>query len=152
MSGLDPDGIRRFLTERFPQALEWPLEIGPLIDGSLTLGLAVDDSHLRPGGTISGPVLMTLADTAMYFLLLARLGPLELAVTTSLHIDFLRRPEPRHLTAKAELLKLGKTLAVGRVTLTVGDDPRPVAHASVTYALPPQTSLPSPSTRAHSER
>ncbi|MBL8787152.1 MAG: PaaI family thioesterase [Deltaproteobacteria bacterium] len=143
MPGLDPDGIRRFLAERFPQALEWPLEIGPLVDDSVTIGLAVDDSHLRPGGTISGPVLMTLADTAMYFLLLAKLGPIALAVTTSLHIDFLRRPEPRPITAKAELLKLGRTLAVGRVTLALADDPRPVAHASVTYALPPEPPSPS---------
>ena len=71
--------------------------------------------NLRPGGTLSGPTLMTMADTAMYFLLLSRLGPVALAVTTSLSINFLRRPPPADLLATARLLKLGSKLAVGEV-------------------------------------
>jgi acyl-coenzyme A thioesterase PaaI-like protein len=69
---------------------------------------------------------------------LAKLGPVALAVTTSMHIDFLRRAELASIVAKAELLKLGKTLAVGRVTITTVGDPRPIAHASLTYSLPPR--------------
>ena len=135
---LSPDDLSRVLAEHFPQALEFPVAITHLDEGVLDLRLTVDARNLRPGGTVSGPTLMTLADTAMYFLLLTHLGPLALAVTTSLHIDFLRRPEPRDVVARAELLKLGKTLAVGRVTLRSEGDARPVAHASVTYALPPR--------------
>lgn len=136
--GLDADGIRRFLERHFPQALEFPLTITAITPDELTCELAPRPEFLRPGGTISGPTLMTLADTATYFLLLSRLGPVALAVTTSLHIDFLRRPAPGPILARAELLKLGRTLAVMRVVLTTAEAPdSPVAHATVTYALPP---------------
>ncbi|MCC6622586.1 MAG: PaaI family thioesterase [Deltaproteobacteria bacterium] len=135
---LTPTDLGRFLEEHFPQALEFPVAITHLEEGALDLRLTVDAKNLRPGGTVSGPTLMTLADTAMYFLLLTHLGPLALAVTTSLHIDFLRRPEPRDVIARAELLKLGRSLAVGRVTVRSEGDARPVAHASITYSLPPR--------------
>jgi uncharacterized protein (TIGR00369 family) len=92
--------------------------------------------HLRPGGTISGPVLMTLADTAVYLALLAMIGPVALAVTTSLNINFLRKPAARDLIAETRLLKLGKRLAVGEVTMFSDGDARPVAHATVTYSIP----------------
>ena len=137
-SGMDVDGLRAFLAEHYPAALEVPVAIGPHIDQSLLLTLTPDATMLRPGGTISGPTLMTLADVAMYYLLLMELGPVALAVTTSLHIDFLRRPDPKPIVAKAELLKLGRTLAVGRVTMTSDGDARPIAHASLTYSLPPR--------------
>jgi uncharacterized protein (TIGR00369 family) len=104
----------------------------------LELTMRYDPSQLRPGGTLSGPTLMTLADTAMYFLLLTHLGPVALAVTTSLSIDFLRKPEPRDLTARCELRKLGKALAVGHVVMRSLGDPRPVAQANVTYSIPPR--------------
>lgn len=139
---MSADEVRSFLVGEFPQALEMPVEITAIGEGTLTLRWRFDARGLRPGGTVSGPTLMTLADTAMYFLLLTNLGPLGLAVTTSLHIDFLRRPEPRDVIAQAELLKLGKVLAVGRVGLYSEGDARPVAHASLTYSLPPQRSEP----------
>lgn len=133
---LDADGIHRFLAEHFPQALDFPVVIREITPDSLTLELEARASFLRPGDTLSGPTLMTLADTATFFLILAKLGPVAQAVTTSLHIDFLKRPPLANVLAKAELLKLGRTLAVARVVLTGVDDPRPIAHASVTYALP----------------
>jgi len=138
---LDDAALMRFIRERFPPGTfgpeaRSPWSIEDLREGHLSLRLAFDGGFLRPGGTISGPTMMTLADTAMYLLILSHVGPVELAVTTSLHIDFLRRPGPRDILAHAELLKLGKRLAVGRVTLTSEGDPRAVAHASVTYALP----------------
>jgi uncharacterized protein (TIGR00369 family) len=92
--------------------------------------------HLRPGGTISGPALMTLADTAMYLALLAMIGPVALTVTTSLNINFLRKPAARDVIAETRLLKLGKRLAVGEVTMFSDGDARPVAHATVTYSIP----------------
>ena len=129
--------IEAFLEERFPQARAFAPSIEALSPGRLVLRLPVGERHLRPGGTVSGPTMMTLADTATYFLILAHLGPVELAVTTHLSIDFLRRPEPVDLLAEAELLKLGRRLAVGRVTLRSDGDPRVIAHASLTYAIPP---------------
>ena len=134
---MTPDEIREFLEREFPQALEFGGEIERLDDESLTMALSADVQHLRPGGTVSGPTLMTLADTAMYLLILSRIGPVRLAVTTHLSIDFLRRPPPGAIRATAELLKLGKRLAVGRVTLVGEAGPEAIAHASITYALPP---------------
>lgn len=134
--GLDADGIRRFLETHFPQALEFPVEVREIGERHLSLELEPRESFLRPGATVSGPTLMTLVDTAAYFLLLAKLGPVAQAVTTSLHIDFLKRPKLGNFVAVAELMKLGRTLAVVRVVVVPVGDPEPVAQASVTYALP----------------
>lgn len=127
-----------FMRERFPQIEHMGLKVESLAPGRLRLRLPVDERHLRPGGTVSGPTMMTLADSAFYYLLLSMIGPVELAVTTHLSIDFMRKPAPADLLADAEMLKLGRTLAVGRVTMTSDGDERPIAHASVTYAIPPQ--------------
>ena len=94
---------------------------------------------LRPGGTVSGPAMMTLADTAMYVALLAMIGPVALAVTTSLNINFLRKPAPGDVIARCRLLKLGKRLAVGEVTIYSEESDEPVAHATVTYSIPPDS-------------
>lgn len=131
------DDIHGFLREHFPQAETFGAKIESIEPDRLRLRLPVDDAHLRPGGTVSGPTLMTLADTAFYFLILARLGPIALAVTTHLSIDFLRRPAPTDVVAEAELLKLGSRLAVGRVTMYSDGADEPIAHASVTYSIPP---------------
>lgn len=139
---LDAAGLRAFLEEHYPRALDFPVTIGEREGSTLAVTLAVSETMLRPGGTVSGPTLMTLADVAMYLLVLSELGPVALAVTTSLHIDFLRRPLPRPVIARAELLKLGRSLAVGRVVMYSEGDPAPIAHASLTYSIPPR---PSPS-------
>src|SRR6476620_3869235 len=94
-------------------------------------------SMLRPGGTISGPTLMTLADLAMYVVLLSATGPVGLAVTTNLNINFLRKGAPgKDVLAAARLLKLGKRLAVGEVNLLSGNSPDPIAHVTATYSIP----------------
>jgi uncharacterized protein (TIGR00369 family) len=93
---------------------------------------------VRPGGTISGPTLMLLADVAMYVAVLASIGWVPLAVTTNLNINFLRKPAPGGLVAECQLLKLGKRLAVGQVTIWVEGDEEPVAHATSTYSIPPR--------------
>lgn len=129
------DDIERFLVEHFPQAVGVGVIEAVAVDG-LRLRVPFRPEYLRPGGTLSGPTLMTAADTAVYFLILARLGPVPLAVTTSLDIHFLRRPAARDLLAEARLLKLGRRLAVGDVLLRVDGDSEPVAQANVTYALP----------------
>jgi uncharacterized protein (TIGR00369 family) len=93
-------------------------------------------SALRPGGTISGPTLMLLADVTMYVAVLASIGWVPLAVTTNLNINFLRKPSPGGLIGECELLKLGKRLAVGQVTIFAEGDEEPVAHATSTYSIP----------------
>src|SRR6201992_1933312 len=95
------------------------------------------DHMLRPGGTISGPTLMALADCAIYIMLLSAIGPVALAVTTNLSINFLRKGVPGHdVVAEAKLLKLGKRLAVGEVVLLSASAPDPIAQVTATYSIP----------------
>jgi uncharacterized protein (TIGR00369 family) len=95
------------------------------------------ERSLRPGGTISGPTMMGLTDFAMYVAVLASIGPVPLAVTTNLNINFLRRPTPRDLIAEARLIQLGKRLAVGEVQIYCDGEDEMVAHATSTYSIPP---------------
>lgn len=136
MPAMTADAIDRFLADHFPQA-RGVGQITSIREDELELVLPYSSDYLRPGGTLSGPTLMTLADTAMYFLLLSRLGPVALAVTTNLSINFLRRPPPADLHATARLLKLGSRLAVGEVHISSAEGGALVAQAAVTYALPP---------------
>jgi len=92
---------------------------------------------LRPGGTISGPTMMGLTDFAMYVAILASIGPVPLAVTTNLNINFLRKPSQRDLIAEVKLIKLGKRLAVGEVEIFSDGEDEMVAHATATYSIPP---------------
>jgi len=98
----------------------------------------VGKKHLRPGDTVSGPSMMALADVAMYAALLGEIGLQPLAVTTSLNINFLHKPAPKDVIAEAKLLKVGKRLAVGEVTLYSEGEAEPVAHVTCTYSIPPQ--------------
>jgi uncharacterized protein (TIGR00369 family) len=100
---------------------------------------AYNDGMLRPGNTVSGPTLMALTDLTMWVVLLSAIGPVGLSVTTNLNINFLSKAPAGHdIIAEARLLKLGKRLAVGEVTLYSGAGPEPVAHATCTYSIPPK--------------
>lgn len=130
--------IDALFAEQFPQAVASGTVLEAIGDRWSRLRQPIQERHLRPGGTVSGPTLMGLADRAVYTALLGQIGMVPLAVTTSLHIDFLRKPEPRDVIAKAELLKLGKRLAVGSVTMYSDGSDEPIAHATVTYSIPPR--------------
>src|SRR3954465_8189595 len=95
------------------------------------------ESSLRPGGTISGPTMMALTDFAVSAGILASVGPVPLAVTTNLNINFLRKPAQRDLIAEARLIKLGKRLAVGDIQIYCDGEDEMVAHATATYSIPP---------------
>ena len=96
-----------------------------------------DRQSLRPGGTLSGATMMSLADFAMYVAVLAAIGWVPLAVTTNLSINFLKKPAPRDLLAEVRLLKLGKRLAVGDIVIRSDGEQELVAHATATYSIPP---------------
>lgn len=105
----------------------------------LCLRLKVQERHLRPGGTVSGPAMFGLADVAMYLAILSRIGPVALAVTTNCAIDFMRKPAAgRDLLAEARVLKLGRVLAVGDVLIRSEGEDQPVARAGLTYSIPPK--------------
>jgi uncharacterized protein (TIGR00369 family) len=128
--------LHAFVGEVFPQIGDRirATELGP---GRLVAAMAASDADLRPGGTVSGPTLFTLADCAFYMLVLAHVGREALAVTTNVSIDFMRKPAPGALVAEARMLKLGRALAVGDVLIRSPGVAGPVARASLTYSIPP---------------
>jgi uncharacterized protein (TIGR00369 family) len=130
--------LEAFLVREFPQSFGSGDTRVESADGeTCLLRQRYSDRMLRPGGTISGPTLMGLADCAMYVVLLSAIGPVGLAVTTSLNINFLRKGAPGHdVLAAARILKLGKRLAVGEVNLLSGASPDPIAHVTATYSIP----------------
>jgi len=121
--------------------LPWAQEIGMKTDkigaGEAVLRLPFNASMLRPGGTVSGPTMMALADACMYAVILSAIGKVKLAVTTNFNINFMHRPAPGDLMAEGRILKLGKRLAVMEVTLHSDGHDEPVAHATGTYSIPP---------------
>jgi uncharacterized protein (TIGR00369 family) len=131
--------VEAFLDREFPQIAigrEFILEsIGPMRS---RMRLVSSEKHLRPGGTMSGPAMFGLADVCLYATILAQIGPVALAVTTNLNINFLRRPAAGDLIAECRLLKLGRRLAVGEVFLYSAGEEDPVAHATGTYSIPPR--------------
>jgi uncharacterized protein (TIGR00369 family) len=131
--------LERFLIAEFPQFFHRAsgLSIEAVWEGGARVRQAYSEGSIRPGGTISGPTMMALADFAMYIAVLAAIGPVPLAVTTNLNINFLRKPARRDLLAEARLLKLGKRLAVGEVTIRSEGQEEPVAHVTSTYSIPP---------------
>ncbi len=133
--GASAGEIQAFLSENFPQGR--PAQVDYADGERVVVRLAFEPSQIRPGGTISGPTMMSLADTAMYALVFSAIGIVPLAVTTNLSINFLRKPGPGDIAAQARMLKLGRALAVGEVDIrSVGAD-WPAAHAVVTYSIPP---------------
>src|SRR5258707_12522023 len=130
--------LEKFLHVEFPQTFGGgDISIESADGASCLLRQRYSESMLRPGGTIWGPTLMALADCAMYVVLLSAIGPVGLAVTTNLSINFLRKGRPgQDVLAAARLLKLGKRLAVGEVNLLSGTSPDPIAHAISTYSIP----------------
>ena len=140
--------LQEFLNGAFPDAPP-PYLIEEVALWGVGIRLPVTSAHSRPGGTVSGPTLMAMADAAAWLAILAQIGPVALAVTTSLHIDFLRKPPLLDILAEGRLLKLGRRLAVVSVALWsagaeglepaggAGAPPDLVASAQVTYSIPP---------------
>ncbi len=130
--------MEAFLRTEFPQVFNGTsgLSIEEIWYGGARVRQAYRDAFIRPGGTMSGPTMMALADFAMYVAVLAAIGPVPLAVTTQLSINFLRRPAAADLVAEAKLMKLGKRLAVGEVAIRSGSGAELVAHATSTYSVP----------------
>lgn len=128
--------LEAYLDDVFPQqAGRFAVEaVAPM---QARLRLRVTENDLRPGGTVSGPAMFALADCAFYAVVLAMIGRVPLTVTTSCSINFMRKPAAADMTCDARILKLGRTLAVGDATLFSPGVEGPVAHAALTYAIPP---------------
>ncbi len=126
--------IEYFMRTEFPQAKCIVEAVG---EQSATVRHKIGFDELRPGGTVSGPVLMTVADCALYVAILGEKGIVSLAVTTSLTINFMRKPSStKDIIGKCSLLKIGKSLVVGEVSLYSEGDEKAVAHVVGTYSMP----------------
>lgn len=135
---MDAQAIRSFFASEFPQ-VGASFIIDAVQPMQADVRLVPDDSHLRPGGTVSGPAMFALADVGFYVAVLAMVGPRALAVTTNASLDFMRKPAAgRDVVCKVRLLKLGRQLAVGDALLFSDGMEDPVARANMTYALPPK--------------
>jgi uncharacterized protein (TIGR00369 family) len=146
MPKLSPDSslwtaedVTRLIDKHFPHVHEGSgrLVIESVGENAATVRMCADTSMIRPGGTVSGPAMFKLADLAVYAAVLGRLGEDGIeAVTTSMTMNFLRRPAPGDIIARVRVLKFGRRLVVAEVNMTSGEDPAIVAHATATYAVP----------------
>jgi uncharacterized protein (TIGR00369 family) len=139
---IDINDFRAIVSARLPVATLLGLAIVDIGHGRATARAIVRDAHLRPGGTVAGPVMMALADFATYAAVLSLIGPEELTVTSNLNIQFLTKPAASDLIAEARVLKQGRRLAFTDVAIRSENDGRRVAQAACTYAIP---AIPSPS-------
>lgn len=132
---MTPDELEDFLAAAFPKAPR-AYRVSEVTGEGVVLRLPIGEEHERPGGTVSGPTMMGLADAAAWLATLSRIGPVALSVTSSLTINFLRKPPLADLRAEARLLKLGRRLSVSEVHLLSDLTGTLVAQATVTYAIP----------------
>ncbi|MEC9347177.1 MAG: PaaI family thioesterase [Pseudomonadota bacterium] len=135
---MTPAELMDFLDREFPQTSDMGLRVEQAGDGTARVRLPVSERNLRPGGTVSGPTLFWLADLTFYVAVLAEIGPVALAVTTNMSINFLRKPGLTDLIAEFRMLKLGRRLAVGDIAIYSEGNAEPVAHVTGTYSIPPE--------------
>ena len=130
--------VMKLINEDIPSVAETGLVFEEISDTKVSARLPFDASSLRPGGTISGPTMMGLADIVVFVCVLARIGIVKDAVTTNLNANFLRKPAPSDLIAEGRLIKCGRRLAYGEVSMFSDTDPENlVFHATCTYSIPP---------------
>jgi uncharacterized protein (TIGR00369 family) len=143
-AGLNPimtaGEVNELLKSVYPQLNDkFPFyETIDVFPGGCTVRLNADERHLRPGGTVSGPSLFTLADIGGYVCVLSHAGPDALSVTTNLNINFVRKAEAGPIDGHCRILKLGKSLMVFEIDIVAGPDGQTVAHATGTYSIPPK--------------
>jgi uncharacterized protein (TIGR00369 family) len=129
---------KSFLERDFPQAFGpgKPFSIELIGDGFATLRFTPDLTHMRPGGTVSGPTMFALADVAAFVAIISHIGPVALVVTSNMNINFLAKPEPAPILGRAHLLRLGKRNAVCEVSVTDLSGGILLAHATGTFSIP----------------
>ena len=135
--------VNELLTRVFPElnGQHRSYEAVDVFPGGCTVRLNAGGSHLRPGGTVSGPALFTLADIGGYVCVLSHAGPDALSVTTNLNINFVRKAEAGPIDGHCRILKLGKNLMVFEVDMVAGPAGETVAHATGTYSIPPKPGI-----------
>jgi len=137
---MDAERLNVFLRKAYPQLNgdHASYEVIEVTAEGVHVRLNADERHLRPGGTVSGPSLFTLADIGGYACALSRIGPQALTVTTNLAINFIRKAQPGPVDGYCRILKLGKSLMVFDIDIVTGPDDLTIAHATGTYSIPPK--------------
>jgi len=138
MPKLSAQEFNELLEQELPWAYDQSIRVEVMEAGRAVMRLPYQSRSIRPGGTISGPHMMMLADACMYSVVLGLIGKVKLAVTTNFNINFLRKPAECDLLAEGQIIKLGKRLAVMEVSILTADQQELVAHATGTYSIPPQ--------------
>lgn len=136
VSVLTAEQVQSLIRLGVPMADDIDLQIDHLDMDKAVARVPFHGKLVRPGGTLSGPTIMALADAAMYAVVLGRLGRVEMAVTANLNINFLTKPKPVDLLAEARILRLSRRQAVCEVALYSQGEEELVAHVTGTYALP----------------
>ena len=140
MSHITIEEFNQIITEELPWASDTGMTLETISEGEAVMRLPYDARSLRPGGSISGPHMMMLADACMYAVVLSLIGKVKLAVTTSFNINFLRKPTESDLIAEGKIIKIGKRLAIMEVRILTSSGNKLVAHATGTYSIPSQDS------------
>lgn len=136
VGGLTAAEVERIIHEGVPESVERGFVVEALTNDGAVTRYPFRQASLRPGGTVSGPTIVGLADAAMYAAVLGRLGDVRMAVTSELSVRFLRRPRAADLVARAEIVRLGSRQAVIEVRVYADGEGDPVALVVGTYALP----------------
>ncbi len=136
MSQISIDDFNKILTEEMPWAVDTKMTLEKISEGEAVMRLPYDKRSIRPGGSISGPHMMMLADACMYAVVLSLIGKVKLAVTTNFNVNFLRKPTESDLIAEGKIIKIGKRLAIMEVRVMTTVENKLVAHATGTYSIP----------------
>jgi len=134
--GLQAKEVQNLIRAWIPLAEQIDLQVESIADKHARIRIPFDESNKRPGGSVSGPVLMAAGDTAMYAAILGALGEVAMAVTSNLNINFMQRPGEVDIIAEGKILKLGKRIAYCEVEIFTSESPDLVAHVTGSYALP----------------
>ena len=138
MALISVEDFQALIEEHLPLVGLFGIRTEEIGEGAARLRMHFNPSLMRPGGTVAGPALMALADVTLYAVVLGLIGKVELAVTTNLNINFLRKPGPADVVCEGRILKLGKRLAVAECSLHSVDEDDLVAHVTGTYSIPPR--------------
>ena len=130
--------VQELIRNWIPMAEDIDLRVESISDHSALVRIPFDHKNKRPGGSVSGPVLMAAGDTAMYAAILGALGEVAMAVTSNLNINFMQRPGEVDILAEGKILKLGKRIAYCEVEIYTSESRELVAHVTGSYALPPK--------------
>lgn len=140
MSRITIEEFNQMLMEELPWASDAGMTLETISDGEAVMRLPYDKRSIRPGGSISGPHMVMLADACMYAVVFSLIGKVKLAVTTSFNINFLRKPTESDLIAEGKIIKIGKRLAIMEVRVLTSRNNKLVAHATGTYSIPTKDS------------